>query len=220
MSKKVKVCVFYANGTPNNEGELNYHKFEEVACYKDYQKIVGGYFSEVPGNETSKNHKIGCYCNEDGIALKLPENQLAQLCLKKLGFAVVNLYLSPPILGNVVIFNIDEDADINEDSDTELSLNETQIQLINKTVEECKSEWDSKKSRKIEGENITKEDSENSTDSGPTHGDNNNDDDMDNDDPDYTPEDGDDDDYFDEDFMKDENEVDKTVEYIEEDSKT
>lgn len=219
MSRKVIVCVFYANGTPNNEGELNYHKFEELAGgYKDYQKIVDGFISVVPGNEASQKHGIGCYCNEDGIALKLRENQLAQLCLEKLGFSVGDLYLSPPILGNVVIFHLDGDDDI------EISLNETQIQLINKTVDECKSKWSGKKSVKIENADLTNEDSESSTDSGPTRGDNDNDD-MDDDDPEYNPEDGDDndlfdDDFFDEDPLKDENEVDKTVEYIEENSKT
>lgn len=216
----IRVCIFYANGKKDENGELNYHKIETIVSgFKRTQEILEGYFESVPGSDITEQKSLVAFCNENGIAEGLKSNDLAQMCLKELGFSVGRIFYDPPLLGNVLLTHSEEK-----------SLTDNQVVMINKVVEQVKSKWNGKSSKEKTKTNTSEKNvpqtttntstksvvDDESTDSG--MGDEKmKDDDDDDDDEDYDGKEDDDGDEFDDDFfdkeLEDENEVSKTVEY-------
>lgn len=229
MKPTIRVCVFYANGTKDDDGELNYHKIETIPSgLKKTQEVVGGHIEIVPGSDLSEKNCLVAFCNENGVAERLRTNDLAQICLKELGFSVGRLFYDPPLLGNILLAHSEEK-----------SLTDEQVVLINEVVIKARAKWDGesptkkKSNRSLTGgeKSQTKTDpkdqkitvgtigvdinEEESTDSGTDNKK------MDVDDDDESEYDGNqedikdefDEDFFDEENLDDEDDVSKTVEY-------
>lgn len=133
MAEKVEktVLVFYATGTPNDQDELNYHKFETFPNFdfETIQTIVGGPFQLLPHKRDDAQYVA--YANEEGLAKQLRRNDLAGWALNRLGFLTENLPMGKAYAGNVVLMRNDEG-----------SLTEEQISYLEREINKTVADWD------------------------------------------------------------------------------